>query len=258
LSVNVKISGGVDNKLTSLAFARIICRVCPAIKTRRRPGDRPRLLALKRGLDVVFACGALLTLAPLFLLLAFLIKVTSPGPVFFLQQRTGRFGKPFFIYKFRTMVKEASSVGPAVTGAGDPRVTALGRILRATKLDELPNLFNVIRGEMSIVGPRPDLPRFMMTLTPEQRLILNFRPGITGPTQIRYIAEEELLSPVNIDENYLENVFRDKIASDLAYVANWSLGRDAVLVLYTAVALAFKIMGRFTRVFHRKALPPAK
>jgi len=102
---------------------------------------------------------------------------------------------------------------------------------------------------MSVVGPRPDLPRFMSALTPEQRIILRFRPGITGRTQIRYVAEEEFLSPVNIDENYVDNVFADKIASDLAYVSNWSFWEDISLISYTAVALIFKVFGRVTKLF---------
>jgi lipopolysaccharide/colanic/teichoic acid biosynthesis glycosyltransferase len=112
---------------------------------------------------------------------------------------------------------------------------------------------------MSLVGPRPDLPRFMTTLTATQRRIFDFRPGITGPTQIRYIAEEEFLSPINIDENYVENVLQDKLASDLAYVERWSWGGDFALLLYTAVALLFKLLGRFTRTFqprYRSPHPP--
>lgn len=204
---------------------------------------------LKRAFDVAAASLALVVFAPVFALVAFLIKVGSPGPVFFRQERTGRGGKPFFIYKFRTMVKDAPEFGPDLTGAGDPRITRIGHILRVTKLDELPNLFNVVRGEMSVVGPRPDLPRFMSALTPEQRRVLAFRPGVTGPTQIRYVAEEEFLSPVNIDENYVDNVFADKIASDLAYVSNWSFREDITLISYTAVALLFKVFGRVTKLF---------
>jgi len=204
---------------------------------------------LKRAFDLAAASLALVVFAPVFALVAFLIKVGSPGPVFFRQERTGRGGKPFFIYKFRTMVKDAPEFGPDLTGAGDPRITRVGHVLRVTKLDELPNLFNVVRGEMSFVGPRPDLPRFMSALTPEQRRVLAFRPGITGPTQIRYVAEEEFLSPVNIDENYVDNVFADKIASDLAYVSNWSFWEDLSLISYTAVALLFKVFGRAAKLF---------
>lgn len=204
---------------------------------------------LKRAFDVAAASLGLVALAPVFALVAFLIKAGGPGRVFFRQERTGRGGKPFFIYKFRTMVKDAPEFGPDLTGAGDPRITRVGHILRVTKLDELPNLFNVLRGEMSLVGPRPDLPRFMSTLTPEQRRVLAFRPGITGPTQIRYVAEEEFLSPVNIDENYVDNVFADKIASDLAYVSNWSFREDISLISYTAVALIFKVFGRVAKIF---------
>ncbi len=204
---------------------------------------------LKRAFDFVGATAALITLSPAFGLMALLIKLTSAGPVFFRQERIGLAGKPFFIYKFRTMVKDAPQLGPDLTGAGDPRITPVGDFLRVTKLDELPNLLNVIRGEMSLVGPRPDLPRFMSALTPEQREILEFRPGMTGPTQIRYVAEEELLSPVNIDENYVENILADKLASDLAYVSSWSFGEDLLLLLYTPIALLFKIFGRATKLF---------
>jgi len=206
-------------------------------------------LGAKRAFDVVFSVAVLVLSGPLFGVAAALIKLGSRGPVFFRQERVGRGGKPFFIYKFRTMVSDAPALGPGITAAGDPRVTRVGHLLRVTKLDELPNFVNVLRGEMSVVGPRPDLPRFMTTLTAEQRRLLDFRPGITGPTQIRYIAEEEMLSPVNIDDNYVENVLRDKIVSDLDYVTRWTFGRDALFILYTVVALVFKLMGRMTRTF---------
>ena len=214
---------------------------------------------VKRAFDLVGAAAALAVLSPAFAVIAFLIKVTSAGPVFFRQERTGKEGKPFFIFKFRTMVKDAPQLGPDLTGAGDPRITRVGNFLRVTKLDELPNLINVVRGEMSLVGPRPDRPRFMSALTPEHRRILRFRPGITGPTQLRYIAEEEFLSPVNIDENYVDNILVDKLASDSAYVSNWSLGEDFLLILYTPVALLYKVFGRAAKLFplHR-ASPPGK
>jgi lipopolysaccharide/colanic/teichoic acid biosynthesis glycosyltransferase len=204
---------------------------------------------VKRAFDLVAAAAALVVLSPGLALISFLIKVTSRGPVFFLQERTGQEGRPFFIFKFRTMVKDAPQLGPDLTGAGDPRITRIGAFLRVTKLDELPNLINVVRGEMSLVGPRPDLPRFMSALTPEHRRILRFRPGLTGPTQLRYIAEEEFLSPVNIDENYVDNILVDKLASDLAYVSNWSLGKDFLLIMYTPVALLYKVFGRAAKLF---------
>ncbi len=231
---------------------------------RRGAGTRPEkpsrvARAFKRAFDVVASLGALAAFAPLGALIAAAVTLDSRGPVFFRQERTGRGGKPFFILKFRTMVRNAAAIGPGITGAGDPRITKVGQLLRVTKLDELPNIVNVLKGEMSVVGPRPDLPRFMTVLTPDQRRILAFRPGLTGPTQIRYIAEEEMLSPINIDDNYVENVFRDKIASDLTYIENWSLGRDFVLILYTPVALLFKVFGRLTRTFKpRPAAPPPK
>jgi lipopolysaccharide/colanic/teichoic acid biosynthesis glycosyltransferase len=204
---------------------------------------------LKRLFDFVAASIALVVLSPAFGAAALFIKFDSRGPVFFLQERIGKEGKPFFIYKFRTMVEDAPKRGPGITGAGDPRITRVGAFLRATKLDELPNLINVVRGEMSLVGPRPDLPRFMSSLTPQQRTIFSFRPGLTGPTQIRYVAEEEYLSPVNIDENYVDNVLADKIASDTEYVTNWSFQRDVLLMLFTPIALLFKVLGRAARIF---------
>ncbi len=204
---------------------------------------------LKRVFDLVAASTALVILSPVFGAVALFIKFDSRGPVFFLQERIGKDGKPFFIYKFRTMVEDAPKRGPGITGAGDPRITRAGALLRATKLDELPNLINVVRGEMSLVGPRPDLPRFMSALTPQQRTIFSFRPGLTGPTQIRYVAEEEYLSPVNIDENYVDNVLADKIASDTEYVTHWSFRRDVLLILFTPIALLFKVLGRAAKIF---------
>jgi lipopolysaccharide/colanic/teichoic acid biosynthesis glycosyltransferase len=215
---------------------------------------------VKRWFDVAGAAFGLTVLGPVVGLIALAVKLTSPGPVFFRQERIGQYGRPFLIYKFRTMVREAPKLGPGITGFGDPRITPVGRLLRRAKLDELPNLINVVRGDMSFVGPRPDLPRFMSTLTPDQRLILQFRPGMTGPTQLRYIAEEELLSPVNIDEHYVENVLADKLASDLAYVTHWSFGEDMLLILYTPVALAYKVLGRVAGLFpytRRAPAPPA-
>ena len=241
---------------------RLAARIIGTVARKRRktePGASFGHKFVKRAFDLAAASLALVALAPVFGVIASLIKLSSPGPAFFRQERTGQDGKPFFIYKFRTMVPDAPRLGPGITGAGDPRITRVGHLLRVTKLDELPNLLNVVRGEMSLVGPRPDLPRFMSALTPEQRKILAFRPGLTGPTQLRYIAEEELLSPVNIDEHYAENLFADKIASDLDYVSNWSMRSDVLLILYTPVALAFTALGRLTRLFPgRKARPGGK
>ncbi len=244
--------------MTSRAGAFIIEAVAATNRTKK---DKPPFgrKYMKRAFDLVGAAGAITVLSPAFALIALSIKLTSAGPVFFRQERIGKNGKPFFILKFRTMVKDAPQLGPDVTGAGDPRITRVGNFLRVTKLDELPNLVNVVRGEMSLVGPRPDLPRFMSALTREQRKILAFRPGITGPTQIRYVAEEELLSPVNIDENYVDNILADKLASDLAYVSNWSLAEDLLLILYTPVALLYKVFGRAAKLFPLyRAGPPGK
>ncbi len=234
--------------MTSPGGASII-DIVEKVKAQTEANSRFSYKYLKRLFDFVAASTALVVLSPVFGLAALFIKFDTRGPVFFLQERIGKDGKPFFIYKFRTMVKDAPKHGPGITGAGDPRITRAGAFLRAAKLDELPNLINVVRGEMSLVGPRPDLPRFMSALTPQQRTIFSFRPGLTGPTQIRYVAEEEYLSPVNIDENYVDNVLADKIASDMEYVTHWSFRRDLLLILFTPVALLFKVFGRAAEIF---------
>jgi lipopolysaccharide/colanic/teichoic acid biosynthesis glycosyltransferase len=234
--------------LTYLSAASII-DIVKKFQAQTEAGSGFSYNYVKRVFDFVAASIALIVLSPIFGAAALFIKFGSRGSVFFLQERIGKGGKPFFIYKFRTMVEDAPKRGPAITGAGDPRITRVGVFLRATKMDELPNLINVVRGEMSLVGPRPDLPRFMSALTPEQRSILRFRPGLTGPTQIRYVAEEEYLSPVNIDENYVDNVLADKIASDMEYVTNWSFRRDVLLILFTPIALLFKVLGRAAKIF---------
>jgi lipopolysaccharide/colanic/teichoic acid biosynthesis glycosyltransferase len=168
--------------------------------------------------------------------------------VFFRQERVGRDGKPFVMWKFRTMIPDAAKKGSAITGAGDSRITRIGRVLRLTKIDELPNLLNVLTGDMSLVGPRPELPQFFENLSEEEKLILTVRPGITGPTQLRYISEEEMLAPVNIDENYAESVLRDKLKSDIRYVRERSFLRDIGLIFATFFAIAFKLLGRRTGV----------
>lgn len=201
---------------------------------------------MKRFLDITASFIGLITLSPVFAIVALFIVVDSPGPVFFRQKRLGKDGVPFRMWKFRTMVPDAADKGSAITGSGDKRITRVGHYLRLMKIDELPNLINVLVGEMSLVGPRPELPQFMEGLNADEMLILSVRPGITGPTQLRYISEEEMLSPVNVDENYAASVLRDKMASDIRYVKNRSFIRDIGLIFATFFAIAFKILGRIT------------
>jgi lipopolysaccharide/colanic/teichoic acid biosynthesis glycosyltransferase len=152
--------------------------------------------------------------------------------------RIGKDGVPFKMLKLRTMVTDADRMGSALTHGGDPRVTRVGRILRKWKLDELPQLLNVLRGEMSFVGPRPEAPDYVQHYTPEQRQVLRVRPGMTGLTQIRYRHEEALLSRCTDRETeYINRIMPEKLALDLEYIGNRSFGQDLKLILQTFLCL---------------------
>jgi lipopolysaccharide/colanic/teichoic acid biosynthesis glycosyltransferase len=191
---------------------------------------------VKRVFDFAVALIGLIILAPIFVVIAILIKLDSSGPVFFRGKRVGQQGEIFYILKFRSMVVDAPQKGPAITCKDDPRVTGIGRFLRKTKLDELPGLVNVLRGEMSLVGPRPEAPTWVERYTPRQRAVLTARPGITGLTQIKYRNEEELLSSTNLEAEYLE-IMNDKLNIDLDYVENRSFSLDLHILVRTATAL---------------------
>jgi undecaprenyl phosphate N,N'-diacetylbacillosamine 1-phosphate transferase len=185
-------------------------------------------LATKAVLDYVFAWALFLLLLPLFILLGVLIKMSSPGPVFFKQRRLGLEGRPFEIYKFRTMHHRAPDVrnadGSTYTGRDDPRIFALGRILRKFSLDELPQLLNVIRGDMSIVGPRPDLESQRALYEPGEDEKLTMKPGITGLAMIK-------------GRNSIS--WRERIRIDIWYIQNYSLWLDLKIALLTLPVLAF-------------------
>ncbi|GBC90646.1 UDP-N-acetylgalactosamine-undecaprenyl-phosphate N-acetylgalactosaminephosphotransferase [bacterium HR14] len=195
--------------------------------------------SLKRIADFLIAGLGLLLTAPLMGVIAALIKMDSPGSVFFAHERVGRYGRKFKVLKFRTMVQDAPKLGGAITAGHDPRITRVGRFLRATKLDEIPQLWNVLKGEMSLVGPRPEVENYV-TLYPEEarRLILSVPPGITGLTQIRYRHEERLLAQQSDPEKYYREVLLpQKIASDLEYVRTRGLITDLRLLVQTAFAV---------------------
>ncbi len=190
--------------------------------------------AAKRVYDLCFSTLGLLALSPLLLLIALLVKFSDGGTIFFRQQRVGQFGRPFWVWKFRTMIMDAEKAGLSVTRGGDSRITPLGRFLRRTKLDELPQLWNVFRGEMSFVGPRPEVPRYVERYTPEQRRILDLKPGITDMATLEFRREEELLSGAEDTEKYyLEHCVPKKIELSLQYSRNSSLWRDTQVVLRT-------------------------
>src|SRR2546430_16619202 len=148
---------------------------------------------VKRGFDLTVSVIALVGLAPLFLLIALLIRRGSAGPVFYRGERVGRNGKRFWLYKFRTMVADAERLGSGITLRDDPRVTRFGRRLRRSKLDELPQLINVLRGEISLVGPRPEIPEMVDRYSPLFRRLLALKPGMTSPASLAYQNEEELM-----------------------------------------------------------------
>ena len=188
----------------------------------------------KRLYDIVFSFGGLVVLSPLFLLIAALIKIADGGEVFYRQIRIGLLGRPFRICKFRTMVPAADHAGPAVTKDGDGRITWIGRILRKTKLDELPQLWNVLKGEMSLVGPRPEVPRYVEHYTPGQRAILNCKPGITDRASLCFRDEEALLKNAgNLEEFYVQHCIPRKLKLNQEYAARANLLSDTWIILQT-------------------------
>jgi lipopolysaccharide/colanic/teichoic acid biosynthesis glycosyltransferase len=193
--------------------------------------------AVKRALDISVSFLALLAFTPFLGLIALAIKRDSPGPVLYRGDRTGRGGKPFKIFKFRTMYESPESYsGPKVTAQDDPRITPLGRWLRDTKFNELPQLWNVLKGEMSLVGPRPEDPSITQTWPTEVwKEVLSVRPGITSPASVQYRHEESLLSARSVMPKYLEELIPDKIRLDQLYVRNRSLLLDLDTLFWTAL-----------------------
>ena len=192
--------------------------------------------AMKRLVDVFLGVLALVALLPVMALVAVAVAVDSTGPVVYGARRVGRHGREFTMWKFRSMAGGADRVGPAVTGSYDFRVTRVGAFLRRTKLDELPQLVNVLAGQMSLVGPRPEAPKYVAAWTATEREILSVRPGMTGPTQIAYIDEEERLVG-NPDAVYESELMHAKLAVDLEYVRNFTLRRDIGLLWKTLVGI---------------------
>ena len=193
---------------------------------------------MKRLFDIVAAAAGLIVLCPLFAIIAVLIKWDSDGPVFFRQSRIGRHFRPFFIYKFRTMLSDAPASGPLLTVGDDPRITRVGRWLRRTKLDELPQLINILTGDMSFVGPRPEVERYVRLFRTEYAEILQVRPGITDLASLKYRAESTLLarSP-KPEEEYVTRILPDKLRLGQQYVRELSLGGDVMLIARTLAAV---------------------
>ncbi|GIV70494.1 MAG: glycosyl transferase [Patescibacteria group bacterium] len=192
---------------------------------------------LQRFFDIVVAGIGLIVLSPLLLAVSVWVKLDSPGPILYRASRVGRGGKQFKLFKFRSMVVDADRLGPGITTANDARVTRAGRWLRQTKIDELPQLINVLRGDMSLVGPRPEDPRYVVLYTPEQRQILAYRPGITSAASLTFRHEEMLLNGPDWETLYREKIMPAKLAIDLAYMRQRSLYTDLQLILRTIASL---------------------
>lgn len=193
---------------------------------------------LKRTFDIVVSATAILLLSPVLLVLVLLVKLSSPGGAFFRQTRVGRAGRSFQLLKFRSMRPGSEAQGQITVGGRDPRITGIGYFLRKSKLDELPQLLNVLKGDMSIVGPRPEVPKYVALYTPEQRAVLNVRPGITSAASIAYMDENELLGrSADPERTYVEEVMPAKLALDLDYVRNGGALKDLGIILRTFLGL---------------------
>jgi lipopolysaccharide/colanic/teichoic acid biosynthesis glycosyltransferase/O-antigen/teichoic acid export membrane protein len=194
---------------------------------------------MRRAVDAVIAFFALLVTSPLLIGASVAVKVTSRGPVLYKQVRAGRSGQPFTMYKFRSMVCDAEAMGPLITGKADPRVTWVGALLRATKVDELPQLINILRGDMTLIGPRPEVPHFLQWYDAEELGLLHVRPGLTGPGQIYYTAMQASESAGSLDpeEAYVTSQLHPKLGVDLDYLRRRRLSVDMNILLQTAAVL---------------------
>jgi len=196
---------------------------------------------VKRLFDIIASGLGLIALSPLFAVLAIWIKADSKGPVFYRQTRVGRGNKDFRLFKFRSMRPDSDKLGLITVGGHDPRVTRSGYYIRKYKLDEFPQLINVFRGDMSLVGPRPEVRKYVDMYTPEQMRVLNVRPGITSMASIRYRNENEILAEADDpDKAYVEMVMPDKLAIDLQYVGRANLWTDIGLIFETLGAIIKK------------------
>lgn len=209
---------------------------------------------MKRLFDIVLAATGLVVAVPAILVAAVLVRATSPGPAFFLAKRAGRGGEPFHVYKLRTMSHREGPAGDRITSTNDSRVTAVGRLLRTFKIDELPQLWNILRGDMSFVGPRPeDLEIVQQHYTPEQMRVLDVRPGLTTPGQVEWFPDLLYHDPpppgVSTEEHYLRRHLPLKLAADLEYVDSNGLLLDIKVLIQTFWCIAVR---------SRLAPPPRK
>jgi lipopolysaccharide/colanic/teichoic acid biosynthesis glycosyltransferase len=196
----------------------------------------------KRAFDVAVSAVAVVLLVPVLVAIAVAVKLDSPGPVLYRQQRVSRGGRLFRLLKFRTMVVNADRLAPNVSATGDPRVTRVGRLLRRTYLDELPQLLNVLRGDMSLVGPRPETPEFVALFTPEERQVLTVRPGLAGPSTLAFMDEAEILASTDDPvAYYTTTLLHDRVKADLTYLDHCSIGYDIRLLCSQVAAIVRRL-----------------
>ena len=187
--------------------------------------------------DLIAALLGMVALAPLFLAVSLAIVLDSPGPVLYRARRVGLGGRLFDLYKFRSMVVSADQLGPGITTASDGRITRVGRLLRQWKIDELPQLVNVLKGEMRLVGPRPEDPRYVALYSAEQRRVLDVRPGITGAAALHYRHEEQLLTGKVWEQRYVEQIMPRKIEIEIEYLEHRTFFSDMRLLIRTCLAI---------------------
>jgi lipopolysaccharide/colanic/teichoic acid biosynthesis glycosyltransferase len=198
---------------------------------------------MKRILDIVVSLVGLICLLPLLLLVAMLIKLDSTGPILFRQERIGMRFRPFQILKFRTMMQNVNAGGQSITVGDDPRITRVGLFLRKTKIDELPQLINVLRGEMALVGPRPEVPRYVELFRHDYEEILKIRPGITDLASIKYRDEAAFLgNSENPEQEYVTRVLPDKINLGKEYIRRSSMFFDLTVILKTFLRLFDRVL----------------
>lgn len=200
--------------------------------------ERQGTLVLKRIFDLVMSFVLIMVLAPVILLLGILIALDSRGPVIFTQKRVGRYGEDFTMFKFRSMRQDAESLGPQISVGRDPRISRVGHVLRKTRLDELPQLLNILLGDMSFVGVRPEVPRYVAKYTPEMWATLLLRPGVTSPASIRYKDEAKILADaVDPELAYVEDVLPQKMMYNYVYLRELSFVRDLKILMETVIAV---------------------
>jgi lipopolysaccharide/colanic/teichoic acid biosynthesis glycosyltransferase len=211
------------------------------METGPRPVQQPRRLyaAAKRSLDLAASGLGLLLVSPILLVAAIAVRLDSAGPILFRQTRMGRNFRPFSIYKFRTMTVDAPERGGQITAGADPRITPSGRWLRKSKIDELPQLFNVFLGDMSLVGPRPEVPKYVEMFHDQYAAVLAVRPGLTDPASVKYRDEAELLAAsADPDQEYVQRILPDKIALSRDYIERATLAGDVAILFRTLLRIA--------------------